>query len=152
MKTHAKELMTQALEVLPTLHVRELAQQLHQQKADGACVVENGELLGVVTTMDLIFQEKQLHLPTYITIMDAIFPLDYKRTEKEIVKITGTQVREIMTTPAVTIGPETPLDQIATMMIEKHLTLLPVTENGKLLGVVNKQSILQQLFLNKATS
>lgn len=133
MMDQAKDLMNaHPFVVSPDLPVQELAKQLFEGGLDGACVVENSELVGVVTSMDLVYQEKSLHLPTVLTLLDAVIPLESQsRTRKEMEKITGAWVRDIMSAAPVTVTPETSLEKVATLMVEKHITILPVVKEGE---------------------
>jgi CBS domain-containing protein len=142
MKT-ARQLMDEPVVVGPHTSLRELAARLLETRADGACVVEAGRLVGVVTTMDLIFREKKVHLPTLFTLLDAVIPLgSFDRVDAEVARIAAANVGELMTRDVVTVGPDTPLDELATRMVEDSLTLLPVVDGGALLGVVTKASLL----------
>jgi CBS domain-containing protein len=141
----AREFMqTSPLTVSPELSVADLAKLLLEQETDGACVVDDGGgLIGVVTTMDLVFQEKRVHLPSFFAFMDAMLPLGLDQTEAELRKIGATEVREIMSAGVIKVGPETRLDEVATLMVEKHLTLVPVVDGGRLVGVVTKPGLLR---------
>jgi len=48
-----------------------------------------------------------------------------------------TQVKEIMTSPAIFVTPEQTVEGSMRIMTEKHIRHLPVVEDGKLLGVVS---------------
>lgn len=145
----AKEILDPSpLVVEQATPVRELAARLLASGAEGACVMESGRLVGVVTTMDLVFQEKDPRLPSLFTFMDAVIPLGWKRVEEELHKIAGVTVGEIMTSNPVSVGPEEDLHRIATLMVEGHLTMIPVVEDGLLLGVVDKRRVLQAAFAN----
>jgi CBS domain-containing protein len=48
-----------------------------------------------------------------------------------------TQVKEIMTSPAIIVTPEQTVEDSMRIMTEKHIRHLPVVENGILLGVVS---------------
>lgn len=48
-----------------------------------------------------------------------------------------TQVKEIMTSPAIFVTPEQTIEDSMRIMTEKHIRHLPVVENGKILGVVS---------------
>lgn len=144
---YAHEIMDRSpLTVAQDLEVGELAQWLLETRADGAIVVDGRTVLGVVTAMDLVFQEKRVQLPTLVAFMDAVLPLGTRRTEAELAKITGATVGEIMTTPAVTVPFDTPLGRIATQMVEQHHTLVPVTQGGVLVGVIDKRAVLSAVF------
>ena len=136
--------MVDALIVVPDRSVRDLAKLLLDENSDGACVVEHGRLVGVVTTMDLVFQEKKVHLPSILSFMDFAIPLEPPdRLRQELEKIAGTRVREIMSTDLVTVGPDATMSEVASLMVDKHLTLVPVVEGERVLGVINKQSLLR---------
>lgn len=151
MKT-AREIMTRPVLVGPHTGLRELAEQLLAERADGACVIEAGRLVGVVTTMDLVFREKKVHLPTLFTILDAVIPLgSLDKVDAEVARITAANVGELMTRKVVTVGPDATLDEVATVMVERSLTLLPVVDGQTLIGVVTKPSLLAHSALMRST-
>lgn len=144
----AREIMTtQIITVTPQTPVRELAQILAANNIGGAPVVdEGGKLLGVVTESDLIDQTKKVHIPTVVAILDSLIFLERPdKMEKDIRKIAGTVVGDIYTPNPLTVGEETPLDEIATVMAKKHVHTLPVLRDGKLVGVIGKGDIIKTL-------
>jgi CBS domain-containing protein len=48
-----------------------------------------------------------------------------------------TQVKEIMTSPAIFVTPDHTVEESMRIMTEKHIRHLPVVEDGKILGVVS---------------
>jgi len=144
----ADEVMVEPLTVSPSESLRRLAELLLEHHSDGACVVENGRLVGVVTSMDLVFQEKQVHLPSILSFMDFAIPLESPaRWRDELDKIAGTSVSEIMSEEPITAAPDTLVSNIATKMVEKHLTLMPIVDGGRVVGVVTKPALLRKLSL-----
>jgi CBS domain-containing protein len=143
----ARDIMIEALIVAPDCSVRDLAALLLERGLDGACVVENAQLdqlVGVVTTMDLVFQEKQVHLPTILNFLDFSIPLEPpSRLRAELDKIAGTTVQQIMSREPMTVEPERPVSEVARMMVDKHLTIVPVVDDGNLLGMITKQALLR---------
>jgi CBS domain-containing protein len=140
----ARDILIEALTVTPDCSVRDLAKLLLERGQDGACVVENGRLVGVVTTMDLVFQEKQVHLPSILSFMDFAIPLEPpSRLRAELDKIAGTTVAQIMTEEPVVTEPERPMSEVARTMVDRHLTIVPVVEHGVLVGMVTKQALLR---------
>ena len=111
----------------------------------GAPVVdENGEMFGIVTENDLISQNTQFHIPTILRIFDAIIPLvSSSKMEKEIMKMTASTVGEICSKEVVTIDEETSLEDIATMMTDKGIHLLPVVKDKEIVGIVGKKDIIR---------
>lgn len=49
-----------------------------------------------------------------------------------------TRVREIMTSPAMTIGPETTVPAAIELMKQHNIRHLPVVENGRLVGMISR--------------
>lgn len=134
------------LVVAPDLPVQELATLLLDRGVEGACVTRGEDLVGVVTAMDLVFKEKNLHLPTVFTFMDVVIPLGWHKAEEELGKIAGLKVGDIMTSPPVTVPGDADLHAIATLMVEQHLSLVPVVDGRRLLGVVDKRAVLAAAF------
>ncbi|MCW3998112.1 MAG: CBS domain-containing protein [Candidatus Bathyarchaeota archaeon] len=52
-----------------------------------------------------------------------------------------TKVKDIMSSPLVTIGPSTDLEVAARLMFEKKIKNLPVSHENRLIGLVNLQDI-----------
>ena len=145
----ASELMDrEPLTVQVELPVPDLARLLLSERLDGVCVVKDGRCVGVVTTMDLIFQEKRVHLPSFVTVMEMVLPVGNRQALKELEKVTGSVVRDIMTADPVTVSFDASLALIATLMVEQHLTLLPVVNGGRLVGVVTKPDVLRAAFVD----
>lgn len=139
--------MIEALTVPRDLPVRALVDLLLREHADGACVVEAGRLVGVVTTMDLVFQEKRVHVPAILSFLEFAIPLEPPgRLRAELDKIAGTTVDDIMSPKPIVVGPDATTADVAARMVEQHLTLLPVVEDGALLGVVTKTALLRAVF------
>ncbi|HMV67448.1 MAG TPA: CBS domain-containing protein [Myxococcota bacterium] len=132
-----------ALVVGPDERVVDLARRLYETRADGACVVDGGRVVGVVTTMDVLFRARRLHTPPVFVLMDLVIPLGNPwAMQRERDKVVAATVAGLMTRDPVTVGPDEPLDAVASRMIDEHLSLVPVVEDGRLLGVVTKHGAL----------
>jgi len=145
----AKDLMTtNVIAVTPETVVRELARILSDNRISGAPVVDGaGRVIGVVTESDLIFQNKKVHIPTAVAILDAfIFLEDPEKMEKELAKMAGTTAGEICTRKPVTVRQDTPMEEVATLMAEKKVHTLPVLDaDGQLVGVIGKSDIIRMI-------
>ena len=51
--------------------------------------------------------------------------------------ITRTQVREAMNAAPLTCGPDTDMDEVRRMMLDRHARYMPVMDKGVLLGVIS---------------
>lgn len=135
------------LTVSPDMGVEELARLFLRQHVTGAIVVDKkSKLLGVVTESDLIAKEKNLHLPTVVSLFDAAIYLESsEHFKKELHRMLASKVADIYTMNPVTIKPDTSLPDIATIMTEDGVHFLPVMENGHAAGIVGKREIIRAL-------
>lgn len=139
------------LTVSPELNVSDIAKTFLEKRKDFALVVdESGKLIGIVTETDLIFQEKNIHIPTFFTFMDSFIILEnLAKLDEEIKKISASKVNEIMTSEdIITVKPDTPINDAATIMVEKKVHHLPVVEDSVPVGVVTKESLLKALVMD----
>ncbi|MEE9610296.1 MAG: CBS domain-containing protein [Desulfatiglandales bacterium] len=143
-----KDIMTKDLiTVSPEMEIAHAAKLLLEKSINGVPVVDRkGNLVGLLCQSDLIAQEKKLPLPSLFTLLDGFIPLSsMKHFEKEVQKIAATTVAHAMTPNPVTVRPETRVEEVATIMVERNFHTLPVVDEGKLLGIVGKRDILKTL-------
>ena len=144
----ADQIMTkQFLTISPEMSVEELARLLLRKDVTGAVIVDKkGKLLGVVTEGDLIAKEKNLHLPTVVSLFDAAIYLETSEHFKDdLHKMVATKVDDIYTRDPVTIGLKDTLADVATIMAEKRIHFLPVVNGEQVEGVVGRREILRAL-------
>lgn len=142
----AQDIMkTGVITVSPETTVEELGRLFIERGISGAPVVSaDGKLYGIVTENDLIKQNRRFHIPTIIRLFDAFIPLEGSSSmEKEIRRMSASRVSEICTREVVTVAPETPLQEIATIMSEKGIHLLPVIDAGKIVGIIGKMEVIK---------
>jgi CBS domain-containing protein len=140
------------LTLSPDTDIRTAATLLLDKKINGAPVVDaQGRLLGVLCQSDLVAQQKQVTLPSIFAMLDGFIALSSRDDfERELQKIAATNVSQAMTRDPKTVNPQTPLDEIATVMVNEKLYTLPVVDAGKLVGVVGKEDILRTLLGHKS--
>jgi predicted transcriptional regulator len=144
----AKELMSDnVITVTGETPVRKLAKILSDNKISGVPVVDDqGEVIGAVTESDLIDQNKKVHIPTVVAILDSfIFLESPEKMEQELKKMAGIKVADIFAHETITVQQNTPLDEIATLMAEKKIHTLPVLQDKKLVGVIGKSDIIRTI-------
>jgi CBS domain-containing protein len=144
----AKDIMTTTpITLSPETDIRSAAKTLLEHRINGAPVVDaKGTLLGVLCQSDLIAQQKTLAVPSFLTILDGFIPLrSLDDLDREAEKISATTVGQAMTKKPRSVGPDTTVEEIATLMVEKKLYTLPVVEGGRLIGVVGKEDVLRTL-------
>ncbi len=108
------------------------------------------ELVGILCQSDLIFQQKEMPVPPIFTILDSIIPLSSsKNLEDTLQKISAATVDQAMIKEPVTVSADTPVSEIASLMVEKHFHTIPVVDGKNLLGIIGKEDVLKTLMSKK---
>ena len=144
----AKDIMTKKIiTVSPETEITQAANLLLEKRINGVPVVNTaGELVGILCQSDLIAQQKSIPIPSLFTLLDGYISLKTsKRMDKEVEKIAATKVAEAMTPNPVTVDPETDIEKIASLMVEKNYHTLPVIDAGNLVGILGKEDVLRTL-------
>jgi CBS-domain-containing membrane protein len=143
----AKDIMTKdVITVKPGETVEDLARLLMEHKISGVPVVDDEKkIVGIVTENDLIRKNKRLHIPTVVRLFDAYILLGSGKAEEEIKKMAATTVDEIYTQKVVSINEETSVEEIATIMAEQHVHLLPVLSDNTVVGIVGKADVVRSM-------
>ncbi len=144
----ASEIMTKdVITVVPSTTVEDLARVLVDHKISGTPVVDDkGDLIGIVTENDLIRKNKKFHIPTIVRLFDAFIMLESKsKIEQEIKEMAAVTVADIYRKEVVTASEDTPVDEIATIMSDKGLHLVPVVDGRKIKGIIGKIDIIKGL-------
>lgn len=144
---------TEVITVRPETEIVEATRLLLEKHINGLPVVDDkGKLVGILCQSDLIVQQKKLPLPSFFTFLDGFIPLtSMKQLEKEIQKAVATTVSQAMTHDPVTVKPDTGLNSVAALMVDKNFHTLPVVEGGKLVGIVGKEDVIRTLTNAEAT-
>jgi len=135
--------------VRPDTPLQEAIRILVEQKITGLPVVNTmGELVGILTESDLMWRETGVETPPYIMILDSLIYLQNPaRHEKEVHKVLGQTVGEVMSEHVFTIHSGQTVKEAAILMHEKKVRRLPVVEEkgGRLLGIVTQSDILRSM-------
>ena len=144
----AKDIMSRdVFTVTPETEITKVARLLLEKRINGLPVLDGkSRLVGIICQSDLVSQQKKISLPSLFNILDGLIPLkSFKSIEQEVSKIAAVTVGDAMVRNPVTVNPETSLEDIATLMVEKKYHTLPVMEDGYLVGVIGKEDVLKTL-------
>jgi len=133
-----RDLMTtDPLTVSPDTLLKEAARIMVRNKVSGLPVVEDGDVVGVVTEGDFLRQEANREQPYRFSLLDALFgegPVDPPAVET---------VQEVMTDHVITIDAESSIGDAARTMATKNVKRLPVLgEDGELIGVISRADVV----------
>ena len=145
-------IMTRGVQtVTPETSINEVARLIWEHKIGSLPVVENGQVVGMVTDYDLITRETEYDAPVFFSFLEAYFRVPGTGDEEQLRRILAISARELMSSPAITIGPDDTVQDAATAMYEKRLNALPVVDqDGVLVGIVSRADIVRLMVADES--
>jgi CBS domain-containing protein len=132
--------------------VREAAKILKENNISGAPVLEDGQLVGIISEADLlellVVPEKgNLWLPSPFEVIEVPIRelLSWEETKKMLSDVGSTSVEEIMTKDVHTISFEASVEEASEHMIRHRINRLPVMEDSNVVGIVTRGDIIEGL-------
>ncbi len=137
----------------PTDNVADAMASLVDRSIDAGPVVDaDGQVIGMLSTGDLIVQETELHMPTVISLFGATLelPSAKRHFEEDLRRALGSTVEQVMSTEVVTIRPDDTVEAAATVMHDQNVSRLPVVGDTGLVGIVSRTDILRAIIRDDA--
>ena len=136
--------------VLPSDTVEHVVHVLRDHDVPGVAVVnEGGRCIWVVTQADLVIADEEgrdLHLPHMISLFGGVVFLEpLQHLEDRLRKVFANTVSDMMTADVQTIAPTATVHEAARLISRSGHNRLPVTEDGRLVGVVTRVDALAAL-------
>ncbi len=134
--TVADVMTTKVVAVTRKADFKELARVLREFRVSACPVInDEGRVVGVVSEADLLYKVADCELPA------GLIRLRWKLGEES--KITAVTAGQLMTSPAVTIHADAPVQVAARVMRDRRLKRLPVVgAQGELIGIVSRVDLL----------
>jgi CBS domain-containing protein len=124
--------------------VREVAGLLLKNRISAVPVVsQSGDILGIVSEGDMLRRVEShtlRHRSWWLRLLTADTEL-----RNEFVKSHSHKVVDVMTRKVLTVSPETPLGEIASVLERNGIKRVPVVKDGKLVGIVSRANLLQAI-------
>jgi CBS domain-containing protein len=140
---------TDPVTIGPNDDVETVVRLLRRHELPGVPVVnEGGRCVGIVTEADLVIADDQgdLHIPHYIELFGGVVFLEpLRRYESRLKKAFASKVADLMTEDPTTIGPDASVQEAGRIIARSGHNRLPVTEHGRLVGVVTRVDVLEAL-------
>ena len=143
----AKDVMkTELVTVGENTPVKEIARKMLDHDISGLPVVNGqGEILGVISELDLMRKQIKPNEPSIWTMIWGMDPEREKQHRDAIRKYMGRTAEEVMTAPALTVDVSDSLEKVGNMMFNKQIKRVFVTKDGRLAGVVSRSAFLKLL-------
>jgi len=140
----ADVMVTNVITVTPDASIQDVARILLTNRISGVPVVaSNGELLGIVSEGDLMHRAEAgtgRRRPWWLAMLTGREVL-----AGEYVKEHSRKVADVMSAPVITAGPDTPLQDIATILEKNGIKRVPIVKDGRVRGIVSRANLLQAL-------
>jgi len=124
--------------------VAKVARVLADSGLPGVPVVDDGVVVGIVTDKDIVQREANVSSPTVVPFLDHFFVADAgHKLPVELEKILATDAESLMTHPVINIRDTASLEDTATVMIDRNVSVLPVLDHeNNLVGIVSRADLV----------
>ena len=142
----ARDLMTKEVVTIgPKATVMEIAKLLKDKKISGVPVVdEKRRVLGMVTEKDVLRKRIAPTEPGMMNLFLSLFDeTEAKKYANDVRKMFAATAEEIMTRPAVCVEAGEDALKVGQIILDRGIKRVPVTELGKLVGIVSRHDLLQ---------
>lgn len=148
-KTVADVMTPNPITVSPQTPLKDAIQLLADHRVSGLPVIDKaGNLVGILSETDLMWQETGVEPPPYITLLDSVIYLkNPAKYSQEVHKALGQTVQEVMTSEKIiTIAPTQSLQEAAHLMHDKQVRRLPVIDaESQLVGILTRGDIVREM-------
>jgi CBS domain-containing protein len=137
--------------IAPDATVEEAVNLMLSRHISGLFVVDKADdLVGVITEGDLLRRDElgtQRNRPWWLRLLASP-----ARQAADFTKANGRHVRDVMTEDVLSIAQDSALEDVVAMMESNRIKRLPVTADGKVVGVVSRSDLLRALIGRARTS
>ncbi|BAM01726.1 MULTISPECIES: CBS domain-containing protein [Caldilinea] len=115
--------------ITPDATLAEAQELMTEHEVRRLPVVENGELVGIITYSDILRQIPPLR--------------EEEEADHATVLLSQRTVGEVMTYSPITINPSATIQEAAERMLEYQVSGLPVVRNNKVVGIITESDIFR---------
>jgi CBS-domain-containing membrane protein len=146
----ADVMATKVITVRLDTPVAMIAEVLLANRISAVPVVNDKDILvGIVSEGDLIHRVEagtERHRSWWVELLTGKETLAH-----EFVMSHARKAADVMTRPVISVQPDTPLGDIASLLEKHRIKRVPVASNGKIVGIVSRANLIQALVnLNRA--
>ena len=139
-----KELMTtNVFTISPDATLKDAGSLIREKKVNGLPVVNTeGVLVGIITLTDLLKMLDEIYRWRELEKSDTEVSLSQMYEHEK----SSSKVKDIMSKDVVTLSEEDTLEDVMRLMFEHRIHTIPVTREGKLIGVIGKHDLISACF------
>jgi CBS domain-containing protein len=130
--------------IAPEATVEEAVNLMLSRQISGVFVVDKGgDLVGVLTEGDLLRRDElgtERHRPWWLRLLASP-----ARQAQDFTQANGRHVRDVMTEDVLSIAQDAHLEDVVATMEKHRIKRLPVTADGRVVGVVSRSDLLRAL-------
>ena len=132
------------ISIAPDATVEDAVKLMLARGISGLFVVDAaGDLVGVVTEGDLLRRDEigtERHRPWWLRLLASP-----ARQASDFFHSHGRHVRDVMTAEVLTVAHDSPLENVVATMEKNRIKRVPVTKDGRVVGVVSRSDLLRAL-------
>ncbi len=144
----AKEIMTtDVITVTEDTNINDVSKIFVEKNISGVPVVDaEGRAVGVISECDVVYKQKPVRPPLFIHLLDGLIPIDRKDFLEDMKRIAAYKVGDLMSKPAICAHVDTPVSELAELMIDKKINRIPIVDDQKkVVGVVSRHDIVRSM-------
>jgi CBS domain-containing protein len=116
-----RDIMTKAVKTVKVnANVKEVVKKMNKFNIGSIVIVEGRRPVGIITERDIL-----------------------RRIVDQCIDPTIVKVKEIMSHPVITTGPNISIENVARLMAKKGIKKLPVVEDDRLVGIVTSMDLMR---------
>lgn len=132
--------------VAPETPLVDVARLMVDAAVSGVPVIrtDTGELVGMITELEMIERQTKFEMPTYTRVLDATFVIAERDSEEKLARILATTAGELMQQTVYSIREDASIEEIASLMFERKVNPVPViSRDGQVIGIVSRSDIVR---------
>lgn len=123
----------------------EIISVMMQNHVSGVPVIDkDNHLVGMVTERDLVTKDRVFNISSYMEFMASILFTDGKGVEGMSQKKSDSlTAADVMTSPVYAVHLEATIEEIVSLMMNRHINRIPVIDKeNKLVGIIGRSDLL----------
>ncbi|MBM4073089.1 MAG: CBS domain-containing protein [Planctomycetes bacterium] len=139
----ARDIMTTSVQyATPNARVQKIAQAMVRHRISAVPVIDkNRRVIGIVSEADLLHRVESGTIRKRSWWLDML--IDDKTRAREYAKARGLYARDVMTSPVISVKPDTEISEIADIMERSAVKRVPVVDaENRMVGIVSRRDLI----------